>query len=478
MGKANGTNRGFMREWLAFLSDPEWIKSARARMPLENVDIPQGKGLPSGITYLSQLLGHDMFLTEPKHKVYVSGAFGGPEQSDVNMIVSKLMLSTIYGRTAVADSLLYRSDDPNLFDLFEYERYGKEYCVLKFVRDPRHSWSYPVVADSRNFTTPMLARITQAFMEYHNSVVRRLYADGFGVGSKRLQAFALARGVAIRTWHNIIEREIIEEVCIPEEDYPESLTKVSPKKWQNLAELFNNSTLLAKDIFRSFHALPNEHYAFNKESPKKGISLSLSREIAGPELTSSNVPGRLGRLQKKQIRDWLTKWDVDFSFFFDQPDQDGTLLKARNRTGFTPSFAFSRKVDGDTAPIQVHDHRRTEAAEIKKRLKELKIEPDLSEFARDINGQANTPGDVEALDVPLAIGMLAEAQYSHKNANNIGKLGPLGSRAVRHQLMTALDAARVELKKFSEVSGLSAALPDPEDLPKTFMEMVKTSQNS
>jgi len=186
---------------LEFLSDPGWLDFCDTSR--------HAKRIPSGTTFLSQLLAHDMFMTEPRQNVCAWKHEKAGISSTVNLIDAPLMLSTIYGRTGVADQSLYQEDSPNRFDMLSFTHNQMAVRAPKFLRDPRQEWSYPALADARNYSTRILAQMAYAFMAFHNGLVgafERKKVDPENI-------FALARATVLRAWFNIIKNDIIEKTC-------------------------------------------------------------------------------------------------------------------------------------------------------------------------------------------------------------------------------------------------------------------------
>jgi len=449
---------------LNFLGDPAWVKHCRPEKAKDGSGWHHSHALPAGVTYLSQLMAHDMFLTEPCRNTFVPNTSPRADQSRVNLVQHPLMLETVYGRTGAADSVLYDQENPDLFDVFAYERYTKAKTVLKFLRDPRRDWSYPTTADARNFSSPMLAQITLKFMIYHNRLVNHF--DSIGHPQDKL--FALARGTVIRTWHNILQHDILETTC-------RKTAAARFPSWMRKMGLWSDKEVLSRDILRCFHALVREDYLFNKLAKDKDVREPirdiLSIDILGPKITVSKSIDTIGLVQKKLIGDWLSKWEVDWNFFFDDKPKGGQTAWALNRTGFTPSFTFSRPTRDVEVPIQIRDAEKSTRLITSEFFEYAKLSPhikDLMSELEQVNGPCKLGGHVS---IPFAVALLAESFYSTPGAADRGKLGHLGSALVRRQIEPVIAQAATRANKILAWAKITA-VPEPDVLPKTFTQMI------
>lgn len=141
--------------------------------------------IPSGYTYLAQLMGHDMGFSVPVGSVpHVDQASATPDDplavmrpaGRYNLIRNPFTLETIYGAGPALLSHLY---DPQtlLFRLSPYEiRASLQWPQLAA---DESSPRVPVRAlyDERNRDTLMLHELTVAWMQYHNLCALRLQLE-------------------------------------------------------------------------------------------------------------------------------------------------------------------------------------------------------------------------------------------------------------------------------------------------------------
>ena len=448
-------------ELLEFLGNPDWRKRCRASS--------RANTIPSGVTYLSQLLAHDMFMTEPRKNVFLLEKDRGGTSETVNLIDAPLMLGTIYGRTGVADRELYEEQDPNRFDLFAFVRNQKNLRTTQFHRDPRKEWSYPVLADARNYSTPILAQIAYAFMAFHNSLVMKYEKQR----ADNADIFALARADVIRTWHRIVQNDIIAATC-------RDVSNVRMPKTMAEAGFWSAPNYLSRGAMRCFHALVREDYMFNKgavdSETRSPIEIVLSEKIRGPAVGSEQVHGNNRETLTALIARWLLAWEIDLQNFFDVPGERPAL----NRTGFTPSFTFERldRADRTMKPIQVLDARRAEELEFGPLLQQGSIDDGIRGLLADVGDAGFGPQSVAPDDIPLTIALLAEGFYDKESADDdLGKLGRVGSTIVWRQLDGAVQQAARRVDEIVNDSLGREQMRGPDQLPRNFVEMVQMTRN-
>ena len=416
--------------------------------------IKKARALPAGLTYVSQLMAHDVFMSVSKRNAFVPrGRKGSPT---VNLIETPLMLTTLYGRTGVAEQVIYSDFEPSKFDLFLTESGQDEDRVPVFLRDPRQSWSYPALADGRNFDNPVLTQVALEFMRFHNRRVDELIAAGVG----RDEAFAPARAITLRTWHNIIKNEVLDGTCrVVPKDY-----KFPPKLRRKGA--LKNQDYLAHAAFRCFHALVQDRYLFQTGGASHSITSMLSEPARGPGIAPDEFPWGLKAAQMRQIDIWREQWEAEWALFFDNVDE--ATPRAINRTGFTPSFVFKRR----GTPIQTLDFQSARAHDVLDTAGFGDDHPSIKAMQADLQGAMGQKAP--SAGIPLVIALLAEGYYDPDTPQgDLGKLGLMCSALLRQQLEPLLNKAKRTTNKVLQENGLSHLVPRASQLPKTFVEMTR-----
>lgn len=417
----------------------------------------KARALPAGITYLSQLMAHDIFMSVSRRNAFVPR--GKAASPTINLIETPLMLSTLYGRTGVAEQVIYSDFEPSKFDLFLTETGLEEDRVPVFLRDPRQSWSYPALADGRNFDNPILTQVALEFMRFHNRRVDELLAQGVG----REEAFAPARAITLRTWHNIIQGEILKGTCrtVPG-DY-----KFPPKLKRQGA--LTDRTFMAHVALRCFHALVQDTYRFRPDGAMHSISSMLSEPARGPGIIADEFPWGLKAAQMRQIDMWREQWEADWSLFFD--NAGGSASRATNRTGFTPSFVFDRR----GVAIQKLDFQSARAHAVMDAAGMGTDHPRIKALLDDIQSVIGHPPQVEeTTGVPMMIALLAEGYYDPDTPRrDLGKLGLMCSALVREQIDPMLKQARRTTTQVLKENEIAHLVPKASELPKTFTAMTR-----
>ena len=451
---------------LNFLGDPAWVRHCRPVAAADGSGKHHSQGLPAGVTYLSQLMAHDMFLTEPCRNTFVPNTSPRADQSRVNLVQHPLMLETVYGRTGAADSVLYDQENPDKFDLLKYEYFSEPITIHKLLQDPRRRWTYPVLADARNFSSPMLAQITLNFMIFHNRLVDEFKSKGYD----KKQLFSLARGTAIRTWHNIIKNDILKTTCREADD------TIFPS-WMGELGVWTDKEFLSRDVLRCFHGLVRDGYIFNEKAltnvvKHEGIDEILSASNIGPSVAVSLISGSFEDIQKVNVSLWLDKWEVGWEFFFDTESKDDAASRFRNRTGFTPSFAFSRKSRDKDQKIQVRDAKKSKTSMSDRLVGCSILEPFLEELETDLNNNGGCFALKSGQSLPVAVALLAESFYDFKrNPKDVGKLGRLGSAIVRRQIEPVIDQAQAQVGAILNRAEITT-VPTTDVLPNSFTQMI------
>ncbi|MDX8355318.1 hypothetical protein [Cognatiyoonia sp. IB215182] len=459
--------------FLEFLGSEDWLSHCRSA-DAQDAKL-QAHGLPSGVTYLSQLMGHDMFLTEPRKDTFIPNYKKHSDRTSVNMVERKLVLETVYGSGGSGDRRLYQESNRNKFDLLPHTFQQQTVFSLKFLRDPRRKWSYPNLADNRNFSSPILSHMVLAFMIYHNHLIDWIAAHG--TNEQQKNPFSVARAIVILTWHKIIRNDVLEKCAMPKERAEEALGRPQGPEWEALVKkLLEDEETLARDVLRSFHSLPKSSYKFNRDSFDFRIANVLKKKNRGPEIPGG-FSNDLTEEQSKNLVLWQRQWQPDWTFFFDAVPGEHT---AKNRTGFTPSFSFMHTDGHEKQQIQTVDAKREKLEEYRGLVAQFGIRETVMQFWKDVTEVKGSEPDISPLDLPWSVLALVEAQYAPGKApEDFGKLGPLGSIALRLQMNKILRAADSLMRRILSADGLTQAVRGGHapDIPSTFMEMIESMKH-
>jgi len=262
------------KPWILLRSDPQWRAACLSRVA----------HIPSGYTYLAQLMGHD--LGSSVEAASVPWSRGAEDDTAAtppvryNLIDNPLTLETVYGP---GPAMLAHVYDPEtwLFRLTPGARLARIYARgLNAVSDPDPR---PIRAlyDERNRDSLMLHELVVAWMQFHNRNARALMAQGI----EPYRAYVLARTHAVRCWHRIVTEDLLPRFL-----HPEIAALPAPPRACELDE-----TTLLHGLCRAFHALPLAAYALGR-SGLHNLGTLLKRGYAVSEAE--------------------TDWRIDWPLFF------------------------------------------------------------------------------------------------------------------------------------------------------------------
>ena len=408
-------------------TDPVWRRACLA----------QTAHIPSGYTYLGQLMGHDMgssvSMSSVPHtrrgKDMTAVAALGPTR--YNLIDNPLTLETVYGSGPSMASTLY---DPEtmLFRLTPGARLARVYRVSP---DPLSDRREVIRAlyDERNRDTLMLHELTVAWMQFHNLCARSLLP-----AHRPFQVYVIVRNHAVRVWHHIVAQDILPRFIHPD---IAALTQI-PQEWRL------DETTLLHGLFRAFHAMPLAAYHLGR-SGRHNLRVLLKSGFDHSEAE--------------------TDWAVDWALLFGEKP-------GGPKTGLSASVAPELRAPVSAAAVIALDDRSAAEAlplrpgnpVIESALAKLpaawrdRLTPD--RLAQDFNARfPAAPIDLTAEVVewgPLFQMMMIEAQlYGQK-----GGLGPFGSALLRGSIMGSIDRV-----------ALAPELPAAQNLPRpaTMLELIK-----
>lgn len=411
-----------------FKHDPRWLRTCRKRVAR----------IPSGYTYLAQLLGHDMGHSldanliphvarsdrvdeRKKQRVILND-----DRRRINLISNPLTLETIYG---AGPRLLGHIYDPKtlLFRLDPSARISR----LMQPRTPGE-WAVRALYDERNRDTLMLHELTVAWMQFHNKCARRLLDQG----QEPAQAYFAARMHVLRVWHDIIRDDVLPRFVHP---HIAVLNKLDDA-WK-LDEI-----TLQHGLFRAFHAMPLEVYRL-PQSGDHPLADLLKADYA-PSMAEEE------------------RWHVDWPRFF------GEGQTAVPLTGLSASSAamlavarLDFRTAQDVGPLRMGS-REIKAAvdalppELAAQCRPAQLADD---FATSFPKAPHPPDEHVLTNGPLYLALLVEAQLHGEK----GGFGPLGSALFRASILEAMDRV-----KMPEISAPEHMLEEGEK-PETMLQLIQ-----
>ena len=433
----------------AALQDSGWHDHCRTQVKTINP-------IPSGATYLAQLMAHDTSFTLARTDLFESDAAGSPP---MNTLGSPLVLSTLYGRGRHGDAQVFNGGS------FRLGQNGLPCFLVRADEGPKYDpiSSMPLLADQRNGDSPMLLGITTAFMQFHNAMMNRVgdwLRKSPALDMEHSKRFIFARAQVIRSWHQIIRSDVLDTTCRTASvcDHTARLTNGT----DDLHEL----AMMSHAALRCFHALVLKNYRFRMSGGmRESVKITLKDVAKGHNLNPKNG---------KTVREWAKRWQPEWPLFFDASVEDA------NTTLFSPSFVFSNANKVDIAHrdfIAGIDHGAPGA-------KALNIPPERMERlyrALDIRFGTghNWASWGKKMPTPAMLGLLAEGYYMSE-IDDYGvpvepvdcRLGPVASALVRCGMEKLLDAAETKVCHSLHHAGITDVAP-PFDLPRNFMEMVQ-----
>lgn len=413
---------------LLMTADPGWRRACLAA----------SAHIPSGYTYLGQLMGHDMGssvqLSAVPHvqRGNVIGAVSvlGPQR--YNLIDNPLTLETIYGPGPMMLTHLY-DPDTMLFRISPGARLARVYQAGADATDAGRRNLFRALYDERNRDTLMLHELAVAWMQFHNLCARQLLAGG----ETPFRAYVVVRNHAVRVWHGIVRDDILPRFLHPliaaQDDLPDA--------WR-----LDEKTLL-HGLFRAFHAMPLAAYDLGRT----GVHNLRSLLKTGFDHSEAE-----------------TDWSVDWALFFGE-------RTGGPRTGLSASIAPELRAPVTAAAVIALDSNSTGEAQplrpgnplMQAALAALpdpwpaRLSPQalVADFAA---GFPAAPVAIEAEGIswgPLFQMLLIEAQLHGQN----GGFGPFGSALLKGSILGSID--RVQTACRTSASGLPR--------PKTMLELIK-----
>lgn len=413
--------------WILLRADPQWRAACLARVAQ----------IPSGYTYLAQLMGHDMGSSVQADSVPWSRGAGedGAKALPVrryNLIDNPLTLETVYGP---GPSMLAHVYDPDtlLFRLTPGARLARIHARgLNSLADPDPQ---PIRAlyDERNRDSLMLHELVVAWMQFHNRNARALMAEGLGA----YDAYVLARCHSVRCWHRIVTGDLLPRFL-----HPQIAALPAPPAACELDE-----TTLLHGLCRAFHALPLAAYHLGR-SGMHNLGSLLKRGYAVSEAET----------------DWRIDWPL---FFGAQPGGPRSGMSASVAPELRAPVTAAAIIAMDTTSARQAGGLRLGNARMQAALAAL---PDdwparltAARLAADFaaaHPEAPAAPDADTLAWgPLYQALMVEAQlHGHQ-----GSFGPFGSA-----LLSASVAGSIRRVVIKPEGPRSAALPHP----ATMLELI------
>jgi len=402
--------------------------------------------IPSGYTYLAQLMGHDLGNNVPLSAVPCITPNQRSEAETYgtyNLNENPLSLETIYAKGALGTPHLY---EPKrlMFRIAPGRKLSdKMELPTESGTNDQNIREQRLLADQRNLDTVMLHQLAVVWMQFHNLVARTFIAQDYP-NERNLSReyyfgiFAKARAIVLHTWHTIIFEDLLPVFC-----HPKALA---------LSECVLESTHLLSDvdalhgIMRAFHALPLAEYELEEEQRHSLM------DIQNP----ANE----------------TKWIINWSFFFGSNAINKTALSASyspHLIGISGNaialadLSSARKMgalSGFSDPIKIARKRLPPA--LRNDLSARHLASLLNKAAGA--GPKGIVTEAEISRIPLFLLLMIEAQFYGEN----GGFGPFGSVLLRRYLLHTKNKINYIAPRRS--------LPGDWPQPKTMLDVINIVQ--
>ena len=318
----------------------EEIPQSGSIQPWENEQIP------SGYTYLAQLIGHDLV-----HSSMSIASISDAVPKNKNLRTTGLMLDTLYGGGPAEHVISYyrpgrinsKSKVPDYSGIPTYLRMSSvrdnnDNSFPNTFRDlPRiralnsdfqghrtkistSSKSYSglsevLIADPRNDDNAIIAQLTALFHMFHNTVIKKI-EDNESVPIKHSRAvqdlmnFQQARSIVIYTYHKIIREDFLKRIlhpCIYKYYYADENQLLDEHSLDDIPIEFSNAA------YRFGHAMIRPEYILAKKEDKKLIKSIINH-------SSSRISGHF------PLR---SNWILNWSNFFHIEDKKAPINLSR-----------------------------------------------------------------------------------------------------------------------------------------------------
>lgn len=381
--------------------------------------------IPSGYTYLAQLVGHDMGNSAPLDRVVYarrepcSGTMipklvqtndlnsGRGQRNPVryNLIENPLTLETVYGPGPELLNHVY-NQETGKFHLEKSSVLAKTFEIEGLL--------IRALYDGRNRDTLMLHELTVAWMLFHNRNMDRLK----DIGHTWDEAYRISRVHSVLVWHDIIRNDLMPQFVLP------GYISVPMEKLPSVGE----ATLLHA-VFRAFHSMPLDSYRLRPGN------------IRGKKLSDLMRRGFATTFAEQQ-------WEIDWNHFFEGMNfEEGQSLPV---SGISTSTASSLIIGGshlihhdfdtakETDPVRlggdwVKSISRSWPSDLTDVPPPMTAEEMCTEF-KDRYGPERAIVPTALENAPLFEALMVEAQLQGEK----GGLGSLGSALLRGALEGAM----------------------------------------
>jgi hypothetical protein len=429
--------------------------------------------LPSGYTYLLQLVAHDLVQTSLAISI-VEDATTGTR----NVRSSALRLTTIYGDGPSACPFAYAIDDEPIYDrtptrtLLRLGRMKDTGCPFRDIArstadnetiDLKNQITEPLVADARNDDHAILAQMTALFYHLHNGILsllptrdERKMADS--PWEAAFDRYLCARDAATLIYRNVVKKDLMKRLLHPdiyrayavespifldpESKYPDSLVEfVGPPSGRRSGD-WRVPLEFSHAAFRFAHAMVRDRYQINDSANFSIIDALRQNSTLSPNAMPLD-------------HTWIVRW----SHFF---EIDGTRPNLSRRIGPELSRILLLPDEIDHKKSKYLAYRDLLSSgfvglwsvnslieEIRKKRPEfielstlLKDDQERAKAVRDWLGPPKKGGfqqeDIDTLadDTPLYLFVLLEAAHDPKSLGL--RLGVLGSIIVAEVVFRAL----------------------------------------
>ena len=307
--------------------DFRWMPHSQAildRYP--GVEVWENPGIPSGYTYLLQLMAHDIVSTSFPVSVLDAGMTAAR-----NMRSAPLQLDTIYGGGPADCPLMYASDangaprtalrlgamaaDPADVPM------GRPLRDIPRVKAPEDNatpglLTEPLIADARNDNNALISQTTVMFHILHNAILALLPtndpASADDPAEAAFERFLCARGAVTLIYRRIIRKDLLARILHPAVHalYDVPKPPFLEMKAASPGGDFRIPLEFAAAAFRFGHAMIRPFYRFN--NAPGGGEFGLLRVL---EQNSAQTPIRM-----PFSREWIVGWSNFFEIDGSRPN--------------------------------------------------------------------------------------------------------------------------------------------------------------
>jgi len=316
--------RGTMSKLAAALEKPPTAAQAKFfENPTDTADELNNAAVPSGYTYLLQLVAHDLVQSAVSLALVGDGCLAVH-----NNRTTFLALETLYGGGPTDSPLVYtRASPPVAADGGQTPSYlrlgpikeGRHVCPFRdlarinvadqlartnVAQSPAEGQSSELpdvlIADARNDDHAILSQLTTVFHLFHNGIVallERAAPAGAGGGDPAFERYTTARCVTTLAYREIVRRELLPLILHP------VVWEAYKNAGAPLLEAFDGRIPLefSYGAFRLGHAMLRPVYQLNENESSKFSLQAILRQ------TSGRSPGQMP---------FTLPWAVAWSHFF------------------------------------------------------------------------------------------------------------------------------------------------------------------